>query len=191
MTSKGSRKYCRVIQRSSAITPTIPTVGVGSIAPCRALVVKAHVPPGHRCPEFPATPPQDPPLHSRNCQKFSGLYGLPKFRLSVTASGPAPRCTPGFAPLQLPQSSRPFSRVQRAIKRVAISRSSENFPRLAHGEKPPHPNPAAHKSRPSPCDHIDGRPSFSMRCWGGSAACPGHQNSSDQSPFVRATRFRL
>src|SRR5205085_12555770 len=74
---------------SCSISPTIATVGVGSTTPAGLSLYSETFPPTTGVPkarQVSATPS----TASRNCQKFSGLYGLPKFRLSVTASGIAP-----------------------------------------------------------------------------------------------------
>src|SRR6266498_2366379 len=74
---------------SSSIDPTIAIVGVGSTTPPGLSLYKETFPPVTGVPnarQASAIPSTD----SRNCQKFSGLYGLPKFRLSVTANGLAP-----------------------------------------------------------------------------------------------------
>src|SRR6266436_4073503 len=81
--------HCVVICRSSSIKPASPIVGVGATTPAGLSLYKETFPPVTGVPnarQASATPS----TASRSCQKFSGLYGLPKFRLSVTASGRAP-----------------------------------------------------------------------------------------------------
>src|SRR4029453_6443622 len=107
--SPSSLNHCVVICFSSSISPTIAIVGVGSTtdvdatpssrAPCDnsgdegvAATVSLYnetFPPVtgvSNARQASATPS----TASRNCQKFSGLYGLPKFKQSVTANGRAP-----------------------------------------------------------------------------------------------------
>src|SRR5947199_9508523 len=69
--------------------PTIPMVGVGSITPAWLSLYNETLPPVIGVPNARQASP-NPSTASRICQKFAGLYGLPKFRLSVTASGRAP-----------------------------------------------------------------------------------------------------
>src|SRR5205823_7674175 len=81
--------HCVVIYFLSSIKPTIAMVGVGSTTPAGLSLYKETFPPVTGVPnarQASAMPSTD----SRNCQKFSGLYGFPKFKLSVTASGRAP-----------------------------------------------------------------------------------------------------
>src|ERR1051326_9526650 len=74
---------------SFSINPTIATVGVGSTTPAGLSLYKETLPPTTGVPKARQASAM-PSTASRNCQKFSGLYGLPKFRQSVTASGRAP-----------------------------------------------------------------------------------------------------
>src|SRR5207253_10449614 len=89
MASPSFLNHCKVISPSSSIKPTIATVGVGSTTPAGLSLYRETLPPttgvlnARHASAIPSTA-------SRNCQKFSGLYGLPKFKLSVTASGRAP-----------------------------------------------------------------------------------------------------
>src|SRR5438046_4552485 len=74
---------------SLSIKPTIATVGVGSTTPAGLSLYKETLPPTTGVPKARQVSAM-PSTASRSCQKFSGLYGLPKFKLSVTARGIAP-----------------------------------------------------------------------------------------------------
>src|SRR5439155_10275639 len=62
---------------------------VGSTTPAGLSLYKETFPPTTGVPKARHVSDK-PSTASRNCQKFSGLYGLPKFKLSVTARGVAP-----------------------------------------------------------------------------------------------------
>src|SRR5947208_1874571 len=81
--------HCVVTCFSSSIKPIMAMVGVGSTTPVGLLLYNETLPPVTGVPNARQAS-AIPSTASRNCQKFSGLYGLPKFRLSVTASGFAP-----------------------------------------------------------------------------------------------------
>src|SRR5256886_16441477 len=74
---------------SSSISPTIAIVGVGSTTPAGLSLYNETFPPVTGVPNARHAS-AIPSIASRNCQKFSGLYGLPKLRQSVKASGFAP-----------------------------------------------------------------------------------------------------
>src|SRR5438552_17388735 len=78
-----------VMYFSSSISPTIAIVGVGSTTPAGLSLYNETFPPVTGVPNARQAS-ETPSTASRNCQKFSGLYGLPKFKQSVTARGRAP-----------------------------------------------------------------------------------------------------
>src|ERR1044071_5685495 len=64
-------------------------VGVGSTTPRGLSLYKETLPPVTGVPNARHAS-LTPSTASRNCQKFSTLYGLPKFKQSVMANGRAP-----------------------------------------------------------------------------------------------------
>ena len=72
--------------------PTIPTVGVGSMAPAGFWLYRLTLPPVTGVPNASHASAK-PRTLSLSCQKSSGLCGLPKFKLSVAPSGLAPEQT--------------------------------------------------------------------------------------------------
>ena len=75
---------------TSAITPTPPIAGVGQNARALRLVIKRDIAGDDREIERAAASPT-PCRHPTNWPIYSGRSGLPKLRLSVSASGVAPR----------------------------------------------------------------------------------------------------
>src|SRR5213594_2045534 len=89
ITSPSCLNHCVVMCFSSSINPTIAIVGVGSTTPAGLSLYNETFPPVTGVPNARHAS-AIPSTASRNCQKFSGLYGLPKLRQSVIASGLAP-----------------------------------------------------------------------------------------------------
>src|SRR5437667_11060022 len=89
LTSPSFLNHCVVMCCSSSINPTIAIVGVGSTTPVGLSLYKDTFPPVTGVP-IARQASAIPSTASRSCQKFSGLYGLPKLRQSVMASGLAP-----------------------------------------------------------------------------------------------------
>src|SRR5437870_104546 len=120
MASPALLNHCVVIWPSSSIKPTIAIVGVGSTTPAGLSLYRETLPPVTGVPNARHAS-ATPSTASRNCQKFSGLYGLPKFKLSVTASGFAPeqvRLRAASATAILPPwrgSSRQYSELQSVV----------------------------------------------------------------------------
>ena len=116
--------------------------------------------------------------------EISGLYGFPKFRLSVTASRTLHRNRSGCGPLRRPQFFR-LSRIERTVERIAVGRRGQNlFSVCGHG-KQLRRNPAERRCRSGPYDRTGDKPSSSKR-WSDRARAG--EDASTGSAVVRNRR---